>query len=171
MNLGYEKSEITTVKEAIKASGNLFVWNEEEEQDESYAHFFFVGEHKGKEVVFDAFLYTLEMEYATKSFDVAMKLLMQRYPEFADADFEAEEGEHIEQFELILMEVEEEGLARVKESIDFDEEAGYGVSVNACLNLEEINESAINDFVKKFNAGQLNLDKTEYDFELGEEQD
>lgn len=169
MNLGYEQAEIANVRKAIQASGHLFIWNEEEEQDENYAHFFFVGNHKGHEVVFDTFLYTLEMEYATKSFDVAMKLLMDRYPEFADADFEAEEGEHIEQFELILMEVEEEGMARVQESIDFDEEAGYGVSLNVCLNLPEVTEQAIDDFIKKFTANQLSLDKTEYDFELGEE--
>ncbi|MGB0522074.1 MAG: hypothetical protein ACPGJS_03900 [Flammeovirgaceae bacterium] len=168
-NLGYDQTEIDKVKQEIKASKHLFIWNEEEELDENYGHFFFVGKHKGKEVIFDAFLYTLEMEYATKSFDVAMNLLLNRFPEFADADFEAEEGEHIEQFEVTLMEVEEEGLARVTESIDFDEEAGYGVGINVCLNVQEVTPEVINNFIKNFNNDQVNLDKTEYDFEIGEE--
>lgn len=169
MNQGFEKSEIDNLKKEAKAAGHLFIWNEEEEKDEHYAHFFFVGQHNNQEVVFDAFLYTLEMEYATRSFDTAMNLLLERFPEYADADFDQEEGEHIEQFEITLMEVEEEGLARVKESIDFDEEAGYGIGLNACINVPEMNAEVIDQFVTDFNAGQLNLDRTEYDFEIEED--
>jgi len=167
MNQGYDQAAIEEVKKAAQQQNNLFAWNEEEEQTEEYAHFFFVGKYNDREVVFDTFLYTLEMEYATRSFDVAMSLLLERFPEFEEADFDADEGEHIEQLEIIMMEVEEEGLARVKEFLEYDEEVGYGVSLNVCLQVAEINAGVIDDFIQKFNSGTFKLDPTEYDFELG----
>ena len=169
MNKGFNQEAIAEVKQLAEANGHLFTWNEEEEQNGDFAHFFFVGTYQDQEVVFDAFLYTLEMEYATRSFDVAMDLLLERFPEFEGLDFDEEEGEHIEQFEITLMEVEEEGLARVTEFVELDEEDGYGISLNACLNIDEVNAKTIDQFIEQFNSGKLVLDKTEYAFELGDD--
>ena len=169
MNQGYDASAIEEVRKLAQQEENLFTWNEEEENGDEFAHFFFVGKHKGQEVIFDTFLYTLEMEYATRSFDVAMNLLLERFPEFEDADFDADEGEHMEQLEIIMMEVEEESLARVKEFIEQDEEAGYGISLNVCLYVSEVNEDVINGFIEKFNAGKFVLNETEFAFEMEDE--
>lgn len=170
MNQGYDAAAIEEVRQSAQKQGNHFAWNEEEDNADDFGHFFFVGKHNDQEVIFDSFLYTLDMEYAARSLDVATDLLKERFPDLnLDEVDDEEDTEHMEQLELIMMEVEEEGLVRVKEFVELNEEAGYGISLNACLYVSEITPEVIDDFVEKFNAGTLKLNETEYSFELDDE--
>ncbi len=170
MNKGLDPQEIAKLKANMKETGKSFAWNEEEEKDENFASFFFVGNHHGKEVIFDAFMYTLETEYASLTYDIAMDLVMKEYPQFANSDFDAEEGEHVDALEKALMEIEEEGTSKVSEFVTVDDEdTDYGVNMTVCLNIIEVDEAQIEKFVKSYNSGDLKLDKSLYSFEPEDE--
>ena len=42
----------------VKSSGQPFIFDSEDEITDEYAHFYFLGVHEGREVLFDTVLYT-----------------------------------------------------------------------------------------------------------------
>jgi hypothetical protein len=47
----------------------IFLYDDEDERNEEYAHFFFIGKHEGKEVIMDTVLYTLRFQHESEIFD------------------------------------------------------------------------------------------------------
>ena len=170
MDNGLHSEDLKNIKALCKETGKLFVWNEEEDRDENFASFFFTAEVDGKETVVDAFMYTLETEYASLTFDIAKDMVLNEHPSFADLDFDQEDGEHIDKLELAMVEVEEEGLAKVSEFMEEDEVDGGGIVLTVCLNVPEVNEYRIDKFINAYRKGEVELDGTLYSFEPEDEE-
>lgn len=169
MNKGLEKSEVERIKSLCKKEGKNFIYNKEEERDDNFAHFFFIGMHEGKEVVYNGFLFSLEMEYISSLYDAAQEVLLERMPNLTEEDLEVESVEVIEQIEDIVAELEEEGEVQVQEFVEMDESVEYGIGVNACFNLLEVTDKDIEKFVVEFNEDRIELDPTAYSFDFDEE--
>lgn len=169
MNKGLEQSEIERIKGLCQSAGRNFVYNTDEERDENFVHFFFVGEHEGKPVVFNGFMYSLEMEYISTLYDAAQSVLMERTPEFTEEDFESESAEIIEQIEAVVSELEDAGDVQVQEFVEVDDSVDYGIGVNVCLNLLDITDEDVAGFVKSYTEGTLELDQTNYSFDFDDE--
>jgi hypothetical protein len=70
--------------------------------------------------------------------------------------------------ELLLTEImetiEEEEEIKVKEEIEIDDTFDYGLGLEIRLNVDEITEDIIEEFIEEYNAGTFALDPTLYSF-------
>ena len=169
MNKGLENKEVERIKALCKKEGKNFIYNTEEERDENFAHFFFVGEHEGKEVVFNGFMFSLEMEYISSLYDAAQEVLLERMPNLTEDDLDTDSIEIVGQLEDIVAEIEDAGEIQVQEFVELDESVDYGIGINVCLNLLEVTDQDIEDFVDQINKDELELDPTAYSFDFDEE--
>lgn len=170
-NKGFDPKEVEKVKNECKKKGKSFIFRDSDDLSEDFANFLFVGEYNGKEVIFDAFLYSLEMEFFSNIYDSAIEEVVRLHPKFANADFDSDEGEHIDLMEDIADELAEDEDYQVQEFVDIDEDCDYGVGIDICLNISEITEAQIEKVVKALKAGKLELDPDFYSFELSDDEE
>ncbi len=168
MNKGFSQEEIEKIDKMAAQAGQSFVFQEEAERSEDFASIFFTGIYKGKKVVFDAFVYTLEMEFISNIYDAAKDAVLEENPEYEGLDFDEDEGEHVELMEEFATELARDEDFQVCEYIDFDEDVTYGVSMDICLNMPEITTEVIEDFVSRYQQGTYQADKTFYAFDWEE---
>lgn len=162
-----DAKEIKKVKDQAAKLGRSFIYRQDAENDEQQKNVVFVAELGGEEVLFDAFFYTLEMEFFSDIYEDAVAAVVEREPKFEGADFNALEGEHIEMMENIVDELSKDEDYQVQEFYDVDDTiTEFGVALDVCLNKEEITEEVIEGFIKKFKANpeDVALDETFYSF-------
>ena len=175
-NLGFDPVEIEALREEAKMAQRNFVYNNDEPNSEEFIHFFFIGKHEGKDVIYDAALYTLRFEHAGLLYEMAEEEAKKQYPDYEPYELEFdEEGNplmpenfdpEIEDFKLQVMEdLQENDSVKVQERLNIDPDFEYGVGLEAVLNIEEVTETAVSQFIDSFNAGTLKLDDTLYSFE------
>ena len=168
MNKGFDPKEIAKIKDACNKTNKPFTIVQNNLETEGHANFFFVGKHQDKEVIFDAFIYPLEMEYFSGIFETAIELVIEDNSKFEKADFSQETGEHIELLHQTTEALTKESDFDIQEFLELDEDNDYGIALDVCLNVNEISEETIHDFVTKFNEGTFELDSTFYSFVLEE---
>ena len=175
-NQGLEPEVIRNFREELSASGRSFRYIEEDEVSTDMAEFMFIGMHKGKEVIFDCLLGTLRLAYESNLHEMAEAKTKEKYPEYKGFEFDVdedgnaisdgEESEEVEEYKAYAMfEIEEAGLANVAESVTPDESFEFGIGMEAYLNVAEITEETIEQFILDFNNGNLKLDPVQYSFE------
>lgn len=171
MNKGFEKEEIEKLKAECAEEGQTYVFVEDEDDlDDSgeFVHFQFVGKKDGKEVIYDALMYTLHMHYNSLLYEEAEKKVMKVHKNYVPYDERTEKykvDEDAEQLlEEFMEEMEEEETVKVAEFLEIDEEFEFGIGLEVALNVEEITPDTIADFITNFNSDKLKLDKTLYSF-------
>ncbi|MCU0438806.1 MAG: hypothetical protein MUC49_12970 [Raineya sp.] len=163
------------IKEFLQSQKLTWVYNPDEEQDEDFAFFFFLGKYKNKDVVFDAAFFPLSVHYASIIEENAEEEIRKLYPEYDGEDSKLPNSkleEILEHKAEIIAEMEAEESLKVQEFIDFDddfEEGNQIVLLTVSLNIDEINEEEIEKFVKSFNDNTFKLDENLYSFSLEEE--
>lgn len=182
-NQGINPEEILKLKQEFASTGKPYRFVDEEEVSEEMAEFFFIGEHKGQQVVFDCLLGTLRLAYESNLLELAEARTKEKFPDYKGFDFdvdeagnaigeEHEESEEVEAYKAFAMyEIEEAGDANVAESVGFDESFDYGVGMEAYLNVPEINEEVLLRFISDFNSGNLKLDPVRYSFESEDDEE
>jgi hypothetical protein len=165
-NEGFSPEAIAEIKDEMKRTRKNFVLDipEGEDRDAESAYFYFVGKHEGKEVIYDAFMYTLRMEYEMALFEAAEAKMLKKYPKFKEKGMENATEDELDYMDLLMAEIEEEGIIKVSEFAKVDTDAEFGVGLDVCLNVDEITDAVITKFVDDFNNNRLKLDKTLYDF-------
>ncbi len=85
---------VDEMKARINSSGKTFllVDEETEENSEEYAHFNFIGKHEGKEVVFDAVMYTLRLQHESELFEIAEHRAAKHFPQYKKINYEEDEN-------------------------------------------------------------------------------
>lgn len=172
----FNTPKIEEIKSEIEKSSNNFMMINDEDNSDEYANFYFIGMYEGKEVVYDAVMYTLRLHHNSELYEIAEHKAAQRFPEFKKIKYEEDENgdlklldDNEEEIGLFMaetiMELEEEGEVKVKEHIDIDVHLDFGVGLDVGLNIEHVSEVEIIDFVKKYNEDALELDETLYSFE------
>lgn len=181
-NEGYDPKEIAQLRQECEKEGSTFVYFEDEEDfghsADEYAHFQFVGDFNGQEVIYDAVIYTLRLHHSSLVYEAAEKKAMKHFPlyvpmENRDETYQANDALD-EEVELMITElieeIEENEEIKVAENVEVDEDFEYGVGLDVCLNVDEIDDEVVENFIEDFLAKKLNLDKTLYSFS-GEEDD
>jgi hypothetical protein len=174
-NLGYDPKEIATLKEECLEANQPYIVNEDEAQGEEFAHIYFVGKHEGREVIYDTVIYTLRLHHSSILYELAEDKAAEKFPHYVR--WEPEENENGElvppddvddEIELFkaetIAELEDSETVKVKEHVELDTDFEYGISLDVCLNVEEITDEVIEQFVIDFNNGSLQLDDTLYSF-------
>ncbi len=80
----------------MRALGKVFLYDDDDERNEEYAHFFFIGKHEGKDVIYDTVLCTLRMEHESELFEIAEHKAAQQFPDYKKIDYEEDENGNFE---------------------------------------------------------------------------
>ncbi|MCU0367231.1 MAG: hypothetical protein MUF39_00185 [Cyclobacteriaceae bacterium] len=164
------------LKVKIQKASGAFIYDAEDEPSDEYAHFYFLGNHEGREVVYDAVLYTLRLQHESELFEIAEHKAAEQFPEYKKIQYEEDENGNLKPLDdleeriglymaEVMMELEEEGSVKVKEHVDIDLNNEVGVGLDIGLNIDKLSPKIIESFIHDFNRDQLKLDDTLYTFE------
>lgn len=181
-NTGFDPQEIQQFKEECQRENRVFLYTTDEEIDEptgeEFAHFQFVGQYEGQEVIYDSVMYTLRLHHSSLVYEEAERRAVKAFPlytplDMRDETYQANEDLD-EEVELLITElieeIEDSEDIKVQEHIEVDTEVKYGVELDICLNVEAIDDDVITQFITDYNAGTLQLDSTLYAFKSEEEE-
>lgn len=175
-NEGYDPEEISALKQECQQEGKSFVYVEDDDLDvlESgeCVHIQFPGQYQGKEVIYDALVYTLRLHHSSLVYEMAVEQIRKTYPDYIPPEDrkpgykispELEEEAETALTEIIE-EIEETETVKVQEHVEVDMDTDYGIALDVCLNVEEVTDEIIENFITSFKANALHLDKTLYSF-------
>lgn len=174
-NKGFDPVTIQEYRNKMESRNKNFLIIESEDNSDEYMNFFFIGKHEGKEVLYDAVIYTLRLHYQSELYEIAEHKAAKRFPNFKSVQYEEDENGDLkapdrEQEEIglymaeTMMELEEEEAVKVQEHVEKDTNLDFGIGLDVALNVNAIDEQVISRFVKQYNEGTLSLDKTLYSF-------
>lgn len=180
-NPGFDPQTIANLKYELAKSGKTFKVIPDEENSDEFVNFYFIGKHEGREVIYDAALYTLRLHHASEVYELAEHEAAKKFPNFKGINYEEDENGNMkplssEEEEIgwfiteIIMDLEEEEVVKVQEFVDIDTNHDYGIGLNAAINVEEINEKVVAKFIQEFNDDTLVLDDTLYSFQTEEDE-
>ncbi|SHO60295.1 hypothetical protein [Algoriphagus zhangzhouensis] len=179
-NPGFDPNEIAKLKKELSASGKPYKLIPDDENSDEFVNFYFIGMYEGKEVIYDAALYTLRLHHSSEVYELAEHEAAKKFPNFNGIQYEEDENGNLlpldsEQEEIgwfiteMIMEIEEEETVKVQEFIDVDTHHDYGIGVDAALNIDVITDKVIAKFIKEFNDDTIVLDETMFSFQSEEE--
>lgn len=180
VNPGFDPKNISILKEELKAIGKPYKILKDVENSDEFVNFYFIGMYEGKEVIYDAALYTLRLHHSSEVYELAEHKAAQKFPNFKGISYEEDENGNMkpltpEEEEIgwfiteIIMEIEEEESVKVQEFVDIDTFHDYGIGLDCGLNVDVIDDKLITRFVQEFNDDTLKLDDTMYAFQTEEE--
>lgn len=180
MNPGFDPITIEALKAELKSLGQPFKLIPDEENSDEYVNFYFIGMYEGKEVIYDAALYTLRLHHSSEVYELAEHEAAKKFPNFSGISYQEDENGNLmplssEEEEVgwfiteIIMELEEEEAVKVQEFVDIDTHHDYGIGLDAALNVDFIDTKTIRKFIQEFNDDTLKLDDTLYAFQSEEE--
>jgi len=180
-NDGFDPQYIEEYKAKMIAAGKNYLLDEEDEHSEEYAHFYFVGKFEGRDVIYDAVIYTLRLQHESEMYEIAEHRAAQHFPSYKKITYDEDENGNLEVLDPleeeiglfmaeVIMELEEEEAIKVKEHIDIDPHAEFGVSLDVGLHVEDITAKVIEKFIKEYNEDSIKLDETLYTFQTQDQE-
>ncbi len=178
----FDQDSLSKVKKEMGHLDSRYVINESDDNSDDYLEFFFVGNHNGKEVLFDTAIYTLQLHHESELYDEAERRAMKKFPEYRDLinkGVEFKEGLLPEKLEdeigmfitETMLDLEEEEAIKVKEYMEIDEELEARVGIDVCLNVDKITPDVVEKFIQDFASGDMQFDPTLYSFESDDNDD
>jgi hypothetical protein len=175
-NKGFEESVIQEYSEKLRAAGKNYLLSKEDEMTDEMAHFYFIGKHEDKEVIFDTVLYTLRLQHESELFDIAEHRAANQFSDYEKISYDEDEngnlqllGEREEEIGMfmaeVILELEEEESVKVREHVDYDIHADFGIGLDVGLHVDQITSTTISRFIESFNSNTLKLDNTMYSFQ------
>ncbi len=179
-NKGFDEAVIQDYAAKMESSGVNYVLSKEDEMTDEMAHFLFIGKHDGKEVIFDAVMYTLRLQHESELFEIAEHRAANEFSDYEKITYDEDENGNLEVLDEreeeigmfmaeVILELEEEEAVKVNEHIDYDLHADFGIGLDIGLHLEQITEKEISSFVDAFTSKTLKMDKTLYSFQTKSE--
>jgi hypothetical protein len=180
-NRGYDPDEIADYKAKMASLGKVYLMDDEDESTDEYAHFYFIGRFEGREVIYDAVIYTLRLHHESELYEIAEHRAAQHFPQYKKISYDEDENGNMETLDPlaeeiglfmaeVIMELEEEETVKVKEHIELDSNSEFGVSMDIGLHLEKITPKSIEKFIKEYNEDSLKLDGTLYSFQTEDQE-
>lgn len=181
VNKGFDPQIVQEYREKMKKKNQNYIVIESEDNSDEYVNFYFVGMYEGKEVIYDAVIYTLRLHHNSELYEIAEHKAAKHFPEYKQIKYEEDENGDLatlddleEEIGLymaeVIMELEEEGEIQVKEHVDLDPHVDFGIGLDAVLNVDKITPAVISKFVKDYNEDTLELDDASYSFQLEEDE-
>lgn len=181
-NKGFNSDHIKAFNDQLKLVNKRYLEKNEEDNSDEYVNFSFIGMYEGKEVIYDAALYTLRLHHNSEVYEIAEHKAAQRFPEFKKIKYQEDENGDLQTLDSleeeiglymaeVMMELEEEETVKVSEHVEIDPHIDYGVGLDIGLNVEKITPKVIEKFIKDFNEETLKLDETLYSFQTEDEDD
>ena len=180
VNAGFDPEEISKLRKELEKLGASYKIIPDEENSEEFVNFYFIGMYEGREVIYDAALYTLRLHHSSEVYELAEHKAAKKFPNFNGISYEEDDDGNMlpltsEQEEVgwfiteIIMDIEEEESIKVQEFVDIDTNHDFGIGLDAALNVDHIDNKVIKKFILDFNDDTLTLDDTAYSFQSEEE--
>ncbi len=180
-NKGFDTALIAEYREKMTVAGMPYILDEEDEQSDEYAHFYFVGMYEGREVIYDAVIYTLRLQHESELYEIAEHRAANHFPEYKKISYEEDENGNLaaldpleEEIGLfmaeVIMELEDDEAIKVKEHVDQDVNVEFGISLDVGLQTEKVTSKNILKFIRDFNEDTLSLDETLYSFQTQDQE-
>lgn len=181
-NTGFDPNTINQFKAELKKINQNFRIVESDDNSDEYVNFNFVGMYEGKEVIYDAVIYTLRLHHTSELYEIAEHRAAKHFPEFKRIKYEEDENGDLEALDdleeeiglfmaEVITELEADDEVKVTEHIEVDPKIEFGVGLDVALNVQTIDNEIISKFVTDYNEDSLELDTTAYSFQLQEEGD
>lgn len=175
-NNGFDPGTIQEYRAKMKALGTNWLEDEDDENNDEYTHFHFIGLYEGREVIYDTVMYTLRLQHESELFEIAEHRAAKHFPEYRKITYEEDENGNLapldpleEEIGLyiaeVIMELEEEEAVKVKEHVDLDVTTDFGVALDVGLQREKLTSAEIEKFIRDFNEDSLQLDENLYSFQ------
>lgn len=175
-NKGFDIKEIQSLRSKMEEKDQNFMIVDSDDNGSEYVNFNFIGSHEGKEVIYDAVIYTLRLQHNSEIFEIAEQKASERFPDFREFNYTEDENGDLEELDdmeeevglymaEVMMELEEEEAIKVREHIEKDLNNDYGIGLDVGLNVDEVNEDIISTFVEEYNRGNIKLDPNMYSFQ------
>lgn len=179
VNEGFDPKVINKYQQQMKAAGTPYLLEDSADNSDEYVNFYFIGKYEGREVIYDAVIYTLRLHHESELYEMAEHKAAQHFPKFKSIKYrEDENGDYMALDDLeeeiglyiteVMTELEEEGEVRVQEHLELDTNIDFGIGLNAGLNVDEVNPEVIKKFIKDYNEDTLKLDDTFYSFQVSD---
>jgi hypothetical protein len=179
-NKGFDPQVIAEYKARIKSAGRSFLTIDSDENNNEFQHFYFIGKYEGREVIYDAAVYTLRLQHQSELFELAEHEAAKHFPQYKKITYNEDENGNLQPLDELeeeiglfmaekIMDLEEEAQVKVKEHLDLDPYIDFGIGLDAGLNVEMITHKAIEKFIKDFNEDNLQLDDTLISFQTRQE--
>lgn len=180
-NKGFDPEVIKEYSQKMKAQGLEYISGDPDEQSDEYAHFYFIGKFEGRDVIYDTAIYTLRLHHESELYEIAEHRAAKHFPEYRRITYEEDENGNLRELDPleeeiglymaeVIMELEEEESVKVKEHVDLDANADFGISLDVGLNVEKITPKVIEKFIRDFNEDTLQLDDTLYSFQTQDQE-
>jgi len=175
-NEGFAATTIEEYRSKMKRIGKMYIVENNEDNTDEYVNFFFVGKYEGKDVIYDAVLYTLRLHHNSELYEIAEHKAAKKFPEFRAIHYEEDENGDLAVLDDIqeeiglfmaetILELEEEEAVKVQEHVEVDPNVDFGIGLDIGLNIEKVDDEAIEKFIKEFNEDNIHLDETLYTFQ------
>ncbi|AWW28947.1 hypothetical protein DN752_01700 [Echinicola strongylocentroti] len=175
-NDGFKPETIKALKEELRASGKAYKVIPSDGNNDEFVNFYFIGMFEGREVIYDAALYTLRLHHSSEIYELAEHKAAQKFPDFKGIHYEEDENGNLKPLDNdeeeigwfiteIIMDLEEEEAVKVQEFIDIDTNHDFGMGVDVALHVDHIDDTVISKFIKEFNDDTIKLDDTMYSFQ------
>ena len=180
-NDGFDPQNIEEYKAKMIAAGKSYLLDDEDENSDEYAHFYFVGKFEGRDVIYDTVIYTLRLQHESEMYEIAEHRAAQHFPAYKKITYDEDENGNLEALDPleeeiglfmaeVILELEEEEAIKVKEHIDTDPHAEFGGSLDVGLHVETITPKIIEKFIKDYNEDSVRLDETLYTFQTQDQE-
>lgn len=180
-NKGFDPDVISDYRERMKKAGKNYLLSGSEDNGPEFKNFYFIGMFEGREVIYDAALYTLRLHHNSELYELAEHRAANHFPEFKRIRYREDENGDLQALDdleeeiglymaEVMMELEAEEDIRVSEFVEIDPHLNFGIGLDAALNLDRIDDKVITRFVKQFNDDSLQLDQTSYTFHTEDEE-
>ena len=83
----FEFQRIEVLKEELRKLKKTFKIIPEEENSDEFVNFYFIGMYQGKEVIYDAALYTLRLHHSSEVYELAEHKAAQKFPNFKSISY------------------------------------------------------------------------------------
>ncbi|GGZ31938.1 hypothetical protein GCM10007049_26640 [Echinicola pacifica] len=175
-NDGFNPETIESLKAELKSAGKPYKIVPSDANSEEFVNFYFIGMFEGREVIYDAALYTLRLHHSSEIYELAEHKAAQKFPNFKGIHYEEDENGNLKPLNSdeeevgwfiteIIMELEEDEAVKVQEFVDIDTNHDFGIGVDAALHLDQVTEGSIIKFIKEFNDDTLVLDETLFSYQ------
>jgi hypothetical protein len=180
-NEGFSPEKIKDYKSKMEKKKQNFLIADSDDNSDEYMNFYFIGMFEGKEVVYDAVMYTLRLHHLSEVYEVAEHKAAKHFPEFKSINYDEDENGDLlalddlqEEIGLFMaetiMEIEDEDEIKVKEHVEIDPNIDFGIGLDVGLNVEQVSKEVISSFIKDYNDDSLKLDETLYSFQTQDEE-
>jgi hypothetical protein len=180
-NKGYDPETIREYRTRMIGLGKSYLMDDEDENTDEYVHFYFIGKFEGKEVIYDAVIYTLRLHHESELYEIAEHRAAKHFPEFKKITYDEDENGNLEaldplQEEIglfmaeVILELEEDDAVKVKEHVEIDSNSEFGIALDVGLQAEKVTPKIIEKFIKDYNEDNLKLDETLYSFQTQDQE-